>query len=165
MIMKSGAGLRIARRIFSVVALVALPVLASAQQSSSKKYADINGWAVLAYSQDGSYMRCGAIAPGSSGSPISFEKSREGFTLLVPTQAKGDPVRGVVAIDGKTFSGPFYPMDDGRVGMFLKRKQLKTIQGGKSMTVKIGAEETAVSLEGVATALRKVSECDDKAGE
>ena len=152
------------KRILFGLTLVALPVCASAQPASSKKYADVNGWAVLSYSHAGSHMRCGAVAPGDSGSLTSFEKSREGWTVLVRTTVTGDSVQGTIEIDGRTFGGPFYRMEDDRVGLFLKDAQLKKTRSGKFMTVTIGVEKTQVSLSGVNGVFRKVAECDKKSG-
>ncbi len=143
------------------VALAALPATALAQETKAK-YADIGGWTVEVYKVDGDYMRCGAVAPASVGSRTSFEKSREGWTLVVPTQAKADPVKGAIAVDGKSFSGDFYPMADGRAGMFLKPDQLKSVQGGKAMTIKIGVEQTLIPLDGVGAVFAKITECDKK---
>ncbi len=143
------------------LALAALPATALAQETTAK-YAEIGGWTVEIHKSDGDYMRCGAVAPAGVGSQTSFEKSREGWTLVVPTQAKGDPAKGSVAIDGKSFSGDFYPMADGRAGLFLKPDQLKSIQAGKALTIKIGAEQTLVPLDGMGAVFAKITECDKK---
>jgi len=148
--------------IVSAVVIAALPVAALAQETKAKKYADVSGWTVESYAVDGQYMRCGAVVPASVGSKVSFEKSSEGWTLLVPTKAKGDTVKGAVDIDGKSFSGEFNLMDDNRVGLFLKPAQLKSVQGGKAMIVKIGAEQTPVPLTGIGAVISKITECDKK---
>jgi hypothetical protein len=148
----------------SCLALTALPIGASAQQLVAKTYADVSGWTIQSYKVDGRHMRCGALVPGNTGTKTSFEKSSEGWTVLVPTNAKGDSVQGSVDIDGKTFRGAFSRMDDDRVGLFLKQGQLKMLRAGKSMSVRIGAEQTQVSLAGVAPVFSKLAECDKKGG-
>lgn len=155
--------------ILSCLALAALPTGASAQQLVAKTYADVGGWMVESYKVDGRHMRCGAIAPGNAETKTSFEKSSEGWTVLVPTMAQGDALQGSVEIDGKTFRaktfrGKFFRMDDDRVGLFLKPGHLKMLRVGKSMSVSIGAEQTRISLVGAAPALSKISECDKKRG-
>ncbi|MDF2119720.1 hypothetical protein PY365_29585 [Roseiarcaceae bacterium H3SJ34-1] len=145
-------------------ALTALPAGASAQQLVAKKYADVGGWTIESYKVDGRYMRCGAVAPAMPARRTSFEKSREGWTVVLPTKAKGDSVQGSVAIDGRTFRGPFYRMDDDRVGLFLKQGQLRLLRASMAMSIRIGGEQTRVSLAGAASALGKLSECDKKGG-
>ncbi|BBU60071.1 hypothetical protein MSC49_00060 [Methylosinus sp. C49] len=141
---------------------LALPSCASAQETKAKKYAETNGWTIQSFSQDGGYLRCGATA---SGATYSFQKSSEGFTLLVASSTKGDEAKGVVKVGDKSFGGAFYRMDDNRLGSFLKPPQLEAIKRAKSLSVTIGAERTQISLDGAPAALRKLAECDAKGGE
>jgi hypothetical protein len=150
------------KSMLSLVTLAALPIGASAQDLVAKPYADERGWKIEAYQIGGRHMRCGAIAP--TGGKTIFEKSREGWTVVVPTQAKGDTLQGVVGIDGRTFRGPFHRMDDDRVGFFLRPAQLTRIRAGKTMHVRIEAEQTTVPIEGTASVFRKLSECNEKGG-
>jgi hypothetical protein len=150
--------------ILACLALTTLPISASAQQLVAKTYADVGGWTVESYKVHGRHMRCGAIVPGNAGTKTSFEKSSEGWTVLVPTEAKGDSLQGTVGVDGKTFSGKFFRMDDNRVGLFLKQGQLRMLRAGKAMSVRIGAEQTQLSLVGAASTLSKLAECDKKGG-
>jgi hypothetical protein len=157
------------KSMLSCLALTALPIGAAAQQLVAKTYADFGGWTIESYKSDGRHMRCGGIAPGNAGAKTSFEKSSEGWTVLVPTKAEGDSVEGSVGVDGKTFRsktfrGKFHRMDDDRVGLFLKQGQLRMLRAGTAMSVRIGAEQTQVSLAGVASMLRKLAECDKKGG-
>lgn len=153
-----------AGRLLLGLALASLPAGVSAQQIVAKRFADVSGWTVQSYGISGSHMRCGAVAPGAPGSFSSFEKSSEGWTLVVRTKAKGDSVKGTVDIDGRSAPGEFVRMDDDRVGLFLKAAQIDRIRAGKQLTVAIAAEQTAVPLAGIAAVLRKVAECDDKGG-
>jgi hypothetical protein len=146
-------------------AVLALPAGAVAQPATTAKtYAEVSGWTVKSYSVAGTHMRCGAVAPGEPGALTSLEKSREGWTLVVRTAAKGDSLKGVVDVDGKRFGGDFFRMDDNRVGLFLKAVQLKSIESGKAMTVRISGESTKVPLAGIAPVIASVAQCDRTGG-
>jgi hypothetical protein len=145
--------------------VAAAPLCASAQQYTTKKYAEVGGWIIEANIADGQHMNCGGTAPG--GGKISFENSSEGWTVVVPTAAKGNPgdeAKGAVEIDGKATKGPFYRRDDGRVMSFLKPPQIKQLRTAKAMVVSVGQEKTPVPLAGIDAALRKAAECNDKGG-
>jgi hypothetical protein len=72
------------------LAVITLPISASAQSTTAKKYgADVAGWTIEAYSTDGQHMRCGAIVPSATAiAKVSFEKSSEGWTVVVPTKRR-----------------------------------------------------------------------------
>jgi hypothetical protein len=135
----------------------------AAAQWTSRNFAVVGGWTVRTNLADGLYMNCGAVAPGSSYAAI--EKSTEGWTLIVGTKTKGEgDLPGLVDIDGKSFQASFLRFEGGNVGIFLKPAQLKSVRAGKSLTVKVGGEATTVALDGASAALRKVLECNKKAG-
>jgi len=148
--------------ILSCLALAVPPVHASAQQLVAKTYADAGGWRIESYRIGRQHMRCGAIAP--AGTMTIFEKSREGWTVVVPTQAKGDTLQGLIDIDGRRFRGPFHRMDDDRVGFFLKLPQLRPLRAGKAMNVRIDGEQTSVPLAGSASVFHALAACDEKGG-
>jgi hypothetical protein len=150
------------------LAAMTLPMSASAQTITAKKYADVGGWTIEAYSADGGHMNCGAVVPGSTAAAkLSFERSSEGLTVVVPIKAKakaGDEVNGAVEIDGKSTRGKLHVRDDGRAMAFLKAPQIKSLRTAKSMTVTVGAEKTPIPLAGIDAALRKANECNEKGG-
>jgi hypothetical protein len=148
------------------LAVITLPISASAQSTTAKKYAaNVAGWTIEAYSTDGQHVRCGAIVPGATATAkVSFEKSSEGWTVVVPTQATGDEMKGALEIDSQSARGSFYRRDDGRIMTFLKEPQIKRLRAAKLMTVTVGTEKTAIPLAGIAAALRKTNECNDKGG-
>jgi hypothetical protein len=148
------------------LAMMTLPTSASAQTTTAKKYGgDVSGWTIEAYSTDGQYVRCGAIVPGATATAkVSFEKSSEGWTVVVPIKATGDEMKGVLEIDAQSARGSFYRRDDGRIMTFLKEPQIKRLRDAKSMTVTVGTEKTAIPLAGIDAALRKTNECNDKGG-
>ncbi|ABD04765.1 hypothetical protein RPB_0053 [Rhodopseudomonas palustris HaA2] len=150
--------------LLSAAAVAASPCAASAQDAKAKKYAEVGGWTVESYSMDGQYMRCGAIVPGAV--KIAFEKSAEGWTVVVPTTLKTipDEIKGSVELDGKAAKASFYGGDAGRVMTFLKDPQIKALRTAKSFVVKAGQETTPVPLAGIDAALRKAAECDGKGG-
>lgn len=147
----------------STLALVAAAVLpasaASADDMKMKKFGDANGWTVNAASSDGVFMNCEALAPGRQA---SLSKSSEGWVLKAATRSKADEVKGSFDIDGKATKADFGPFDGGLYGTFLKPAQVKALQGGKALTVKIGADETKVAIEGLTAVTRKVDECVKK---
>lgn len=129
---------------------------ASADGTTIKKFGDANGWTVNAASSDGVFMNCEAMAPASSA---SLSRSREGWVLKAATKSKGDEVKGSFDIDGKSTKATFGPFDGGLYGVFLKPAQVKALQAGKALSVKIGADETRLSIEGLAAVTRKIDEC------
>jgi len=141
------------------------PLGASAEQSTTKKFAEVGGWTIQAASSDGAYMRCSAVVPG--GGNISFDVSSEGWTLVVPTAKKPatDEVKGAIEIDGKSTKADYLSRDDGRLMTFLKAPQLKQLRAAKTLTATVGQEKTPVPLAGIDVALRKATECNDKGGE
>lgn len=140
--------------IFAGAALAASA--ASADDVTVKKFGDANGWTVNAASSDGVFMNCEAMAPGAQA---SLSKSREGWVLKAATKSKGDEVKGSFDIDGKSTKATFGPFDGGLYGVFLKPAQVKALQAGKALSVKIGADETKLSIEGLAVVTRKIDEC------
>lgn len=48
--------------------------------------------------------------------------------------------------------------------MFLKSAQLKALQGGKALSVQIGAYETKLPIEGLTEVVREVRQCEAKGG-
>ena len=128
------------------------------------KVAEVSGWTVSAVSVDGQYVRCAAAAPAAKGLAAAFEKSSEGWTLLVPSTAAGDEVKGRVEVDGKGAKAVFYRMDDDRVGTFLRDGQLKALRSGKTLSVVIGPEQMKLPLDGVPAVLTALAACDKKSG-
>jgi hypothetical protein len=147
------------------LATMTLPMSASAQTMTAKKYADVGGWTIESYSTDGQHMSCGAVVPGSTAAAkLSFEKSSEGWTAVLPTKVKGDEVKGAVEIDTRSTLSTFHRRDDGRIMTFLKEPQLNRLRAAKSMALTVGAEKTVIPLAGIDAALRKAAECNDKGG-
>lgn len=132
---------------------------ASAEEMKAKKFGEANSWAVNAMSADGAFMNCEAMAPGAQA---SLSKSSEGWVLKAATKSKADAVKGSFDIDGKSTKAEFGPFDGGLYGTFLKPAQVKALQAGKALTVKIGADETKVAIEGLTAVTRKVDECVKK---
>lgn len=132
---------------------------ARADDMTMKKFGEANGWTVNAASADGMFMNCEAMAPGA---PASLSKSSEGWVLKAATKSKGDEVKGSFEIDGKSTKADFGPFDGGLYGTFLKPAQVKALQAGKALSVKIGADETKVSIDGLTAVTRKVDECVKK---
>lgn len=128
------------------------------------KVAEVSGWTVSAVSVDGQYVRCAAAAPAALNLAAAFEKSSEGWTLLVPSGVSGDEVKGRVEVDGKGSKAVFYRMDDERMGTFLKDGQLKSIRSGKLLLATIGPEQTRLPLDGVPAVLIALAACDKKGG-
>lgn len=128
------------------------------------KFSEVSGWTITAVSVDGQYVRCAALPPATAHIDASFEKSSEGWVLLVPSEARGDEVKGRIEIDGKAAKATFYRLDDDRVGAFLKEGQLKALRTGKLLAVTIGPEQTKVPLEGVPPVLTALAACDKKGG-
>ena len=139
---------------------LALTSAASAQTFKAKKFGDANGWTINANLADDQYMNCGAVAPGASYAAL--EKSTEGWTLTFASKAKGEKAKGSIAIDGKATNVSFDKFDEGKYGVFLKPPQLKALRAGKTLTVKTGADEINLAIDGLAPALRKVEECAKK---
>lgn len=133
---------------------------ASAQAFKAKKFGEANGWTINANLADGQYMNCGAVAPGAAYAAL--EKSTEGWTLTFASKAKGDTVKGSLDIDGKATNVAFDRFDEGKYGLFLKPAQTKALQAGKALTVKAGADEIRLPIDGLAPAMRKVEECVKK---
>ena len=129
---------------------------ASAQTWKAKKFGDANGWIINSMSVEGQFMNCEALAPAA---PAALSKSREGWVLKAPSTSKGDEVKGAFEVDGKSVKATFNRFDDGKYGVFLKPAQLKTLQAGKALSVKIGADETKLSIEGLSAVTRKVDAC------
>lgn len=153
------------RSLFALAAFAGVLVLtstASAQTWKAKKIADIGGWTVNANSADDLFMNCEAMAPG--GSPASLSKSSEGWVLKASSKAKADKVKGALDVDGKAISVTFDKFDEGKYGVFLKAPQLKALQGGKALIVKIGGEETKIAIDGLSAVTRKLAQCLDKGG-
>jgi len=155
-----------ARTRFSILALCAaalgasLAQGASAQQLTSKPYADAGGWKVQKILADGQKINCEAVAPGAVFA--AFSVSSEGSTLQVKTQTKGDaPVKGALELDGKSSKASFDHFEGDRLGLFLKPAQLKSIRSAKALTVKAGSETTSFALDGAAAAMDKAKACND----
>jgi hypothetical protein len=152
----------IASRVFAafaaVAATLAVPLGAAAQSSTAETVAEIGGWTIAAVSVDGAHLRC--TARPSATPQLSLEKSSEGWTVVVPSAATGDEVKGAVDVDGKSFAGVFYLMDDGRVGLFLDAGRVKRIGAGRRLAVTIAGVTTAVSLDGVGAVLKRTAACD-----
>lgn len=150
------------RRTFrlAIVAGAALAASAAlADDTTIKKFGEANGWTVNAASSDGVFMNCEAMAPGA---PASLSKSSEGWVLKAATKSKADEVKGSFEIDGKSTKADFGPFDGGLYGTFLKPAQVKALQGGKALSVKIGADETKVAIAGLTAVTKKVDECVKK---
>lgn len=145
----------------AIAGALVLSAPASADTWKAKKFGDANGWTVNSMSVDGQFMNCEALAPGA---PASLSKSSEGWVLKAPGQSKGDEVKGSFDVDGKSVKATFNRFDDGKFGVFLKSAQLKTLQSGKSLAVKIGADETKLSIEGLSAVVSKVQQCEKKGG-
>lgn len=150
------------RMIFYLVGALVLASGAYAQTWKAKKVGDANGWTVNANSADDMFMNCEAMAPG--GSPVSLSKSSEGWVVKAASKAKAEKVKGVLDVDGKAINVTFDRFDEGKYGVFLKAPQLKALQGGKALIVKIGAEETKVAIDGLAAVTRRLGQCMDKGG-
>lgn len=132
----------------------------SAQQFTSKPYADVGGWKVRKILADGQKMNCEAVAPGADFA--AFSLSSEGCTLQVKTQTKGDaPVKGVIVIDAKSSNVSFERFEGNKLGLFLKPAQLKAIRSAKKLTVKAGNETTSFALDGAGPAMAKAKACND----
>ncbi|MBI5131164.1 MAG: hypothetical protein HZA66_17115 [Rhodopseudomonas palustris] len=145
------------------LAVAGSPPNASAQQFTTKKYAEAGGWTIQVHAADGQFMRCGAVVPGGK---VSFEISSEGWTLSLPTAkpAPADEVKGALEIDGKSVKAAYLGGDEGRLMTFLKPAQLKQIRAAKTLTATAGQEQTPGPLAGIDAALRKAGECNDKGG-
>ena len=128
------------------------------------KFAEVSGWTVVAVSIDGQYLRCAAAPPAALGLAAALEKSSEGWTLLVPSTASGEEVKGRVEVDGKGAKAVFYRLDDARMGTFLRDGQLKALRTGKTLTAIIGPEQVKLPLEGVPAVLTALGACDKKSG-
>lgn len=139
---------------------LALAPAASAQTFKAKKFGEANGWTVNANMADDQYMNCGAVAPGATYAAL--ERSTEGWTLTFASKAKGENAKGSLAIDGKATNATFDKFDEGKYGVFLKPAQVKALQAGKALTVKTGADEIAVPIDGLAAVTRKIDECVKK---
>lgn len=136
----------------------------------TKTYAEVGGWTIRAATLEGQHMACSAAPPGSAGGVAAFESTSEGLTVLVATAARGaegDEVTGAYDIDGKTTRIPFYRRENDRQMGFVKEAQVRQLGAGKAKTmiVTVGRETTTIPLEGVAAALKKANECNDKAGQ
>ncbi|MCB1535543.1 MAG: hypothetical protein KDJ44_12655 [Rhodoblastus sp.] len=139
-------------------------VIASAAAAATwkaKKFGDANGWTVNSMSVEGQFMNCEALAPAA---PAALSRSSEGWVLKAPSTSKGDEVKGAFEVDGKAVKATFNRFDDGKYGVFLKSAQLKMLQAGKVLSVKIGADETKLSIERLTAVVRKVQQCEDKGG-
>ena len=129
-----------------------------------KKVAEVSGWTVNAVTVDGQYVRCAATPPAAVDIAAALEKSTEGWTLLIPSAAPGDEVKGRIEVDGKAAKSTFYRMDDERLGTFLKDGQIKAMRTAKVLTVVIGPEQTKLPLEGISAVLTALAACDKKGG-
>lgn len=135
--------------------LASLP--ATAQVEDIADYGSARGWDVLSLSVEGSFMRCGGV---SNDFPFTLELSVEGWVLTIDGPLDNPvEVPAIVDVDRASFEGTFYPLDNGRYGMFLDAGLVDSIRAGSRLAVEVNGQSTPASLTGSTAAMAKIEEC------
>jgi subtilisin family serine protease len=125
-------------------------------------YGTTRGWSILAISNDGGFTRCAGV---SDSFPFTLELSAEGWMLTIDGPLDNPPeVPAIADVDRYSFEGTFYPLANGRYGMFMEDGMVEAMQAGDRLLVSFGGEITEASLAGSTAAMLKIGECVERGG-
>jgi hypothetical protein len=140
-------------------------ITGAAAAQADEDYADYGatrGWSILAISNDGSFTRCGGV---SDSFPFTLELSAEGWVLTVDGPLDSPPeVPAYADVDRYSFEGTFYPMSNGRYGMFMEEGMVEAMRAGDRLLVTLDGQTTEASLAGSTAAMLKIEECVERGG-